>query len=211
MWLVITSLFCTLFLGNTILARMDYYEVLGVSNTATDRQIKKAFHRLAMKYHPDRNKTPEAEIKFREIAEAYEVLSHEDKRKQYDHFGYQALENEGEHDFDHQEFTFNFEDFFGDFDSHDHEFENPVLVNTGSGENYGANEPFGHFVFEGPGLFDDPFTHDGDSFFGFDFEDAFDGGFNSGGKGEEPKASGQYCRTVTQRTGNVITTRTDCS
>lgn len=52
-----------------ILAEKDYYEILGVPKDATERQIKKAFHKLAMKFHPDRNKSPNAEAKFREIAE----------------------------------------------------------------------------------------------------------------------------------------------
>lgn len=52
-----------------ILAQEDFYDILGVSRDATERQIKKAFHTLAMKYHPDRNKSPDAESKFREIAE----------------------------------------------------------------------------------------------------------------------------------------------
>lgn len=52
-----------------ILAKKDYYDILGVPKDATERQIKKAFHKLAMKYHPDKNKSPDAEMKFREIAE----------------------------------------------------------------------------------------------------------------------------------------------
>lgn len=60
---------CVLMISEMILAQKDYYEILGVPKDASERQIKKAFHKLAMKYHPDKNKSPDAESKFREIAE----------------------------------------------------------------------------------------------------------------------------------------------
>lgn len=68
----------------------NYYDVLGVSKDATDAEIKSAFRKLAKKYHPDINKEPGAEQKFKEIGEAYSVLSDPDKRKQYDQFGHEA-------------------------------------------------------------------------------------------------------------------------
>lgn len=72
--------------------KKDYYEVLGVSKTATDEEIKRAFRRLAKQYHPDVNKSADAEAKFKEIGEAYAILSDPDKRRQYDQFGHAAFE-----------------------------------------------------------------------------------------------------------------------
>src|SRR5512136_2409625 len=72
--------------------KRDYYEVLGVSKTASKDQIKDAYRKLALQYHPDRNKSPEAEEKFKEISEAYAVLSDEEKRKQYDQLGHAAFD-----------------------------------------------------------------------------------------------------------------------
>lgn len=75
--------------------KRDYYEVLGVARSASLDDIKRAFRKLAMKYHPDRNKEPDAEQKFKEINEAYQVLSDQNKRNLYDQFGFDGLNQNG--------------------------------------------------------------------------------------------------------------------
>ena len=76
--------------------KRDYYEVLGVAKNASDAELKKAYRKLAKKYHPDVNPgDKEAEAKFKEATEAYGILSDPDKRKQYDQFGHAAFENGG--------------------------------------------------------------------------------------------------------------------
>ncbi|KMJ47047.1 molecular chaperone DnaJ [Xenorhabdus khoisanae] len=78
------------------MAKQDYYEVLGVSKTADEKEIKKAYKRLAMKYHPDRNQgDKDAESKFKEIKEAYEILTDSQKRAAYDQYGHAAFEHGG--------------------------------------------------------------------------------------------------------------------
>ncbi|MFT4465212.1 MAG: molecular chaperone DnaJ [Sodalis sp. (in: enterobacteria)] len=78
------------------MAKSDYYEILGVSRDAEEREIKKAYKRLAMKFHPDRNPgNAEAEAKFKEIKEAYEVLTDAQKRAAYDQYGHAAFEQGG--------------------------------------------------------------------------------------------------------------------
>ncbi len=97
------------------MAKEDYYKILGIARTASEVEIKKSYRRLAMKYHPDRNKdnSAEAEIKFKEIKEAYEVLSDPKKRSAYDQFGHAGVDNSfgGAGGFSGAE---SFSDIFGD-------------------------------------------------------------------------------------------------
>ena len=75
--------------------KQDYYDLLGVSRNASDEDIKKAFRKLAMEYHPDRNKRDGAAEKFKEINEAYQVLSDSQKRSAYDRFGHAGVSGNG--------------------------------------------------------------------------------------------------------------------
>jgi len=75
------------------LSRRDYYDILSVPRNANKDDIKNAYRKLALQYHPDRNKSPEAEGKFKEISEAYAVLSDDEKRAQYDQFGHAGIDS----------------------------------------------------------------------------------------------------------------------
>lgn len=77
------------------MAEKDFYQILGVSRSATPLEMKKSYRKLALEYHPDRNKSKESEEKFKEINRAYEILSDPAKRKQYDQFGSAAFDGRG--------------------------------------------------------------------------------------------------------------------
>jgi len=96
------------------MTQRDYYEVLGVPRTATPEEIKSAFRNLARQYHPDVNKSPDAEEKFKEINEAYAVLSDAEKRAAYDRYGHAGLNGMGGMpDFSTIDLSDIFEELFG--------------------------------------------------------------------------------------------------
>lgn len=97
------------------MSKRDYYEILGVSSSASDSEIKSAFRKLAKQYHPDVSKEENAEEKFKEAQEAYAVLSDAQKRKQYDQFGHSAFEGANGSGMGGFDFSgFDFSDIFGD-------------------------------------------------------------------------------------------------
>mgnify|MGYP000930223731 CR=1 FL=1 len=73
------------------MAKRDYYEILDVARNASDDEIKKAYRKLAMKYHPDKNPSPDAAARFREVQEAYEVLCDAERRKAFDDYRQRSL------------------------------------------------------------------------------------------------------------------------
>ncbi|KAB5565987.1 hypothetical protein PHYPO_G00247880 [Pangasianodon hypophthalmus] len=194
---------CVLMITEMILAQKDYYEILGVPKDASERQIKKAFHKLAMKYHPDKNKSPDAETKFREIAEAYETLSDSKRRQEYDQIRSNPFSREHARGTSggqfHQPFSFNFEDVFRDFDifgqpthsQHKRHFESHFQAHE-EAHRRSFQSSFGSDTFD---MFSDFFSFDGHS------------------NGDEFRSSSgqRRCHTVTQRRGNMVTTYTKCS
>ena len=104
------------------MAKKDYYDVLGVNKSASPEELKSAYRKLAVKYHPDKNPgDSKAEEKFKEASEAYGILSDKEKKQNYDNFGHAAFENGGGRSgggfggFSGADFSDIFEDFFGDF------------------------------------------------------------------------------------------------
>ncbi len=114
----------------------DYYEIMGVSKSATDQEIKSAYRKLALQYHPDRNKTKEAEEKFKEVTKAYEVLSDSQKRQTYDQFGAAAFEQGG---------MGGGNPFAGGFGGQQGPFTYTYTTNGGGFDFGGFNDPFDIF------------------------------------------------------------------
>ncbi len=140
------------------MAKRDYYEVLGVDKSAQKEEIKKAYRKLAIKYHPDKNPgSAEAEEKFKEATEAYEVLSDEKKRQTYDQFGFAGIDNmAGGHDYSNV--YRDFEDIFSGFGNFGSVFESffgggqrtrssAEHRNRGSDLRYNLRIPFKESVF----------------------------------------------------------------
>jgi len=133
--------------------KRDFYEVLGVNKSSSPADIKSAYRKMALKNHPDRNKEPNAEEKFKEINEAYEVLSNDQKKAAYDNYGHAAFEGG--------------QSGFGGFGGHTYTQQNgPFTFSWGSGE----DNPFGNADFDFGG-FSNPFDI---------FEQFFGSGFSSG-------------------------------
>lgn len=124
--------------------KRDYYEVLGVGKNASDAELKSAYRKLALKWHPDRNKEHGAETRFKEINEAYEVLSNPQKKARYDQFGHAANASSASGGpnpfaggFGGQRVNINFEDLFGDEGG----FSDPMDIFQSF---FGGGSPFGH-------------------------------------------------------------------
>ena len=95
--------------------KRDYYEVLGVARGCSDEELKKAFRKLALEYHPDRNRNEGATERFKEINEAYQVLTDPQKRAAYDRFGHAGLGQNGAQGFEGFETFGGFGDIFDAF------------------------------------------------------------------------------------------------
>ncbi|XP_077488734.1 dnaJ homolog subfamily B member 9-like [Amblyomma americanum] len=216
----------------------DYYELLGVKRSATDKEIKKAFRKLALKYHPDKNKEPDAEEKFKQIAQAYEVLSDPEKRKQYDNFGSQAFSQGGSggeggrshfHDFDMHDFFRHFDDAFN-FHQQQHARGGHFHQQGGPRPDFGKGHQhqrsfFGN-AFNMDDLFSDFDDDRGEDWMqgGMPFGEVFGGGDSFARSHfarhaqnhhanvfHQRSSGGGHCKTVTQRVGNMVTTYTQCS
>lgn len=124
----------------------DYYSTLGVSKTASLDEIKKAYRKLALEYHPDRNKSKDAETKFKEVTKAYEVLANEEKRKMYDQVGHSAYEQgAGQNPYGGQggqygPFTYTYSNNGGGFDFNFGGYSDPFEIFE---QFFGGGSPFG--------------------------------------------------------------------
>ena len=123
-------------------SKKDYYDVLSVQRSASKEEIKNSYRKLALQYHPDRNKSPGAEEKFKEISEAYAVLSDDEKRKRYDTYGHVGAEEVfrgSEANFDEVFKDIGFGGFRDIFDQ--------IFGGRGGGVGNVGNDPFGGFGF----------------------------------------------------------------
>lgn len=207
---------------NDVIAK-DYYEILGLKKGATDREIKKAFRKLALKYHPDKNKSKKAEEKFREIAEAYDILSDPDKKAKYDKFGDGAFKEGHEHfhTFDYNEFFKHFDDawsFHGQHqrkqdsgnEGHHHHFRFGGINLDDLFSDFDIEFPFNRHESSHRHGFEPHSFGSGESFFGsHGFGVPFGAAFGSENDAHEHHR--QSCRTITKRMGGSVMTMTECS
>ncbi|XP_067936396.1 dnaJ homolog subfamily B member 9-like [Watersipora subatra] len=208
---------CMLFSVNLVAAESSYYDILGVPKNASQKDIKKAFRKLAVKYHPDKNKDldpKEAEKKFVEIGKAYEVLSDEKKRRDYDNAGSSF----------HSSSEFDYNDFYNEFDHF-------ARHKKSSGRK-------GRFHFDFDSIFDDfadfaEFDHFATHFSTFGNEqtdhmrqhmESLHGSHShhhthTFSDGDDWMTSGHHmyshdsnmrCKQVTKREGNTVSTYTEC-
>jgi len=218
-----------------LLATKDYYEVLGLKRDATEKQIKRRFRELALKYHPDKNKDPKAEEQFRTIAEAYDTLGDATKRRQYDAQGHQSFtsSNQGGGSGGFSGFHFDMNDFFRQFDAASSQFHH-AKHQAHHQHHYKSHQHAhnkahkeAHFGFDFDSLFDDlndGFETNGETHvnFGDLFSGFGDGGFESELFGHDGNThihtksftshvtTHEQCQTVTKREGNRVSTVTEC-
>ena len=95
--------------------KRDYYETLGINRNANEEEVRKAFRKKAMEFHPDRNKEPGADAKFKEVNEAYQILSDPNRRAKYDQFGHAGVNSSGGQGFEGFDVFGGFGDIFDAF------------------------------------------------------------------------------------------------
>jgi curved DNA-binding protein CbpA len=175
-------------------AKMDYYEVLGVPKDADEATIKKAYKKLALKHHPDKNPNNklEAEEKFKEISEAFSVLSNKDKREIYDKYGFQGLDQSAGMD---QGGFGGFGDFGGFHTAFSFADANNIFKQF-----FGGNNPFKFFDEDG----DDGFGFGGFGGFGKKDKDLFGGFGNMGFGGDFESMGGGMGSCVSSSSSTVI-------